>query len=73
MTPDPIKMARTTSKQDFGSFWDYRTDQVRAAGIWCRYIPEANAENGEDGLTRCIGKMARASAAGIKEPFPHPE
>jgi creatinine amidohydrolase len=70
VTPDLTKMDRATSKQDFGSFWDHRTDQVRAAGIWDRHIPEANAENGEHEVTRCIETMARAGAAGIKEPDP---
>ncbi len=73
VTPDLIKMDRATSKHDSGSLWDYRTDQVRAAGIWDRHIPEANAENGEHEITRCIETMARASAAGIKKPFPRPE
>ena len=73
VTPDLIKMDRATSKEDFCSFWDHRTDQVRAAGIWDRHIPEANAENGEHEITRCIETMARGSAAGIRKPFPRPE
>ena len=70
VNPDLIKMDRATSKQDFGSFWDHRTDQVRATGIWDRHIPEANAENGEHEITRCIETMARAVAAGIKSRSP---
>jgi hypothetical protein len=38
-----------------------------------RRDPEANAENGEHEITRCIETMARAIAAGINEPFPRPE
>jgi len=69
VNPDAIEMERATSKENFGSFRNYRTDQVRAAGIWCRYIPETSAENGEHGLTRCIEAMARTVAAGTKEWF----
>jgi creatinine amidohydrolase len=73
VNPDLVRMDHATPKQDFDSFWDYRTDQVSASGIWGRDIPEANAENGEHEITRCVGTMACAVAAGIKEPFPRPE
>lgn len=73
INPELVKMDRAVYHQDFDSFWDYRTDQVSAEGVWGRDIPEANAENGEGEITRCIETMARAVAAAVREPFPEPE
>lgn len=73
VNPNLIKMDRATSKQDWASFWDYRTDQVSASGVWGRDIPEANRDNGEHEITRCIETMARSVGSAIAEPFPRAE
>lgn len=73
VNPDLMKLDRAVAKEDRDSFWDYRTDQVSASGVWGRDVPEATAENGEREITRCIETMARAVAAGIAEPLPRPE
>jgi hypothetical protein len=50
----------------------YRTDQVSVAGIWGRDIPDANAENGEYEITRCI-EMGPCRRRGNKRAIPRPE
>jgi creatinine amidohydrolase len=70
--PEAVHMDRAVSQQDRDSFWDYRTDQVSPSGVWGRDIDQATAENGVSEAKRLIATTARAVAAGVSEPWPHP-
>jgi creatinine amidohydrolase len=70
--PEAVHMDRAVSQQDRDSFWDYRTDQVSPSGVWGRDIDQATADNGASETERLIATTARAVAAGVSEPWPHP-
>jgi creatinine amidohydrolase len=70
INPGLVRMDRAVSQQDTDSFWDYRTDQVSASGVWGRDIDQATAPHGAAEIERCIVTTARAVAAGVREPFP---
>jgi creatinine amidohydrolase len=70
INPTLVHMDRAVSQTDTDSFWDYRTDQVSASGVWGRDIDQATASHGQAEIDRCIETTARALAAAIREPLP---
>jgi creatinine amidohydrolase len=72
IAPELVHLDRAVEDGDWPSFWDYREDQVSESGVWGRDVPRATAENGEREARQCIETMARAVAAGLREPFGRP-
>lgn len=70
--PELVRLDRAISQIDWESFWDYRTDQVSASGVWGRDVEHATAEHGQAEIDRCIVTTARALAAAVREPFASP-
>jgi creatinine amidohydrolase len=70
INPDLVRMERAVSQTDTDSFWDYRTDQVSASGVWGRDIDQATAPHGQAEIDRCIRTTAAALSVAIREPFP---
>lgn len=70
--PDVVHMDRAVSLEDRDTFWDYRTDQVSASGVWGRDVEQATGENGASEVARCIRTTALAVAKAVAEPWPQP-
>ena len=70
--PDAVHLERAVSVEDRDTFWDYRTDQVSASGVWGRDVEQATAEHGAAEAARCVETTARAVAAAAAEPWPTP-
>jgi creatinine amidohydrolase len=70
--PGLVRMERATSHRDVDSFWDYRMDQVSETGVWGRDVADANPVHGRAEYERCVVTTARAVAAAVREPWPHP-
>jgi len=70
LSPELVHMDRAVSHVDTDSFWDYRSDQVSASGVWGREIETATAEHGQSEIDRCTVTTARAVAAAVREPWP---
>ncbi|MGI5127869.1 creatininase family protein [Pseudonocardia sp. CA-107938] len=70
--PEAVHMERAVSVTDVDTFWDYRTDQVSASGVWGRDVDQAEAAHGAAEAARCVETTARAVAAAVREPWPTP-
>ncbi|WP_432564237.1 creatininase family protein [Kineococcus sp. SYSU DK003] len=70
--PQVVHMDRAVSLEDRDTFWDYRTDQVSASGVWGRDVEQATAEHGAAEAERCIRTTAEVVAAAVAEPWPTP-